>query len=112
DCGMDQGPLAAVPGSHEGELFDQYDDDGNWVGHIAERDLTRARPETAQYLCGPAGSITLHNCRTVHGSPPNKSDLGRPLLLFTYSSADAFPYTANPIRSKYDQAIIRGQRAK
>ena len=27
------------------------------------------------------------------------------------SSADAFPYTVNPIRSTRDQAIIRGQRA-
>ena len=47
----------------------------------------------------------------MHGSPKNTSDLGRPLLLYTLSSADAFPYTVNPIRSSKDQAIIRGQRA-
>ena len=25
DVGDDQGPLGAIPGSHKGELFDQYD---------------------------------------------------------------------------------------
>jgi hypothetical protein len=29
-----------------------------------------------------------------------------------YSSADAFPYTKNPLYSKYDQAIVRGKRAR
>jgi len=33
------------------------------------------------------------------------------LLLNTLSSADAFPYTVNPIRSSKDQMIIRGKRA-
>ena len=33
------------------------------------------------------------------------------LLLFTLTSADAFPYTVNPIKPKHDQTIIRGQRA-
>ena len=28
------------------------------------------------------------------------------------TSADAMPYTVNPIRSKYDQTIIRGKPAK
>ena len=34
---------------------------------------------------GPAGTITVHNCRTVHGSAPNRSDRARPLLLQTYA---------------------------
>jgi len=63
-------------------------------------------------LPGPAGSLTLHNCRTLHYSAKNVSDLGRPLLLNTLSSADAFPYTVNPIRSSKDQTIIRGKRAE
>jgi ectoine hydroxylase-related dioxygenase (phytanoyl-CoA dioxygenase family) len=63
-------------------------------------------------LPGPAGSLTLHNCRTLHYSAKNRSDLGRPLLLYTLSSADAFPYTVNPIRSTRDQSIIRGKRAQ
>ena len=62
----------------------------------------RSTLDKAVYLTGPAGSLTLHNCRTIHGSPRNDSDLGRPLLLYTLTSADAFPYTAEP-----DQAGAR-----
>jgi len=66
----------------------------------------------AVYLAGPAGSITIHNCRTVHGSKPNRSDQGRPLLLNVYSSGDAFPYTVNPLKSRYDGAMVRGERPR
>jgi ectoine hydroxylase-related dioxygenase (phytanoyl-CoA dioxygenase family) len=112
DCGMEQGPLGVIPKSHlRDALYTQYDDHGNWIGCLSERDVDTLDVASAQYLTGPAGSLTLHNCRTVHGSPKNTSDMGRPLLLYTLSSADAFPYTVNPIRSKYDQTIIRGQRA-
>ena len=52
-----------------------------------------------KYLMGQAGSITIHNCRTVHSSPPSKSKYPRPLLLNCYSSTDAKPYTANPQKS-------------
>jgi ectoine hydroxylase len=112
DCGMDQGPLGVIPKSHLREpLYTQYDSAGRWVGCLSEADVATLPLEKAVYLTGPAGSLTLHNCRTVHGSPRNGSDIGRPLLLYTLTSADAFPYTVNPIRSSRDQAIIRGRRA-
>ncbi len=112
DCGMDQGPLGVLPGSHEWEpLVPQYDADGRWIGCLPEDALARTDTSKVRYLTGPAGSLTLHNCRMLHSSPRNESDLGRPLLLYTLSSADAFPYTVNPIRSKYDQAILRGKPA-
>ena len=37
---------------------------------------------------------------------------GRPLLLNAYSSADAFTYTANAIKSPHDGDIVRGQAAR
>jgi ectoine hydroxylase-related dioxygenase (phytanoyl-CoA dioxygenase family) len=113
DCGMDQGPLGVLPGSHLIDpMYSQYDEHGEWIGCLTPADLAKLDLSKAAFLPGPAGSITIHNCRTLHYSAKNRSDLGRPLLLFAYSSADAFPYTVNPIRSKYDQAIIRGQRAQ
>lgn len=112
DCAMDQGPVGMIPRSHLIEpLFTQYDRDGKWVGCLPPEDAAKVDIASAKYLVGPAGSLTLHNCRTIHGSPKNTSDLGRPLLLYTLSSADAFPYTVNPIRSSKDQMIIRGKRA-
>ncbi|CAN0457553.1 unnamed protein product, partial [Phaeothamnion confervicola] len=112
DCGMEQGPLGVIPQSHKIEpMPTQYDASGKWVGCLSEADVARLDTARAVYLTGPAGSLTLHNCRTIHGSPRNDSDLGRPLLLYTLTSADAFPYTGNPIKSGYDQSIIRGKAA-
>lgn len=112
DCGMDNGPLAVLPRSHEIEpMPSQYGPDGKWTGCLNADDVAKVDPKKVVYLTGPAGSLTLHNCRMWHASPKNLSDTGRPLLLYTLTSADAFPYTVNPIRSKYDQAILRGQAA-
>ena len=112
DCGMDNGPLGVLPRSHEIEpMLSQFDKQGRWTGCLREEDVAKLDLSKAVYLTGPAGSLTLHNCRTLHASPRNLSDTGRPLLLFTLTSADAFPYTVNPIKPKHDQTIIRGQRA-
>ena len=112
DCGPDQGPLGVVPGSHAGELFSQYNERGEWVGCLGAEDVGRLPIDTAEYLTGPAGSVTVHHCRAVHGSRPNLSDLGRPLLLNVFSSADAFPYTANPLPSRQAGRIVRGSPAR
>ena len=112
DVGPDQGPLGVIPGTHENELFNQYNDKDQWVGHISDRDLATLPLDGAEYLMGPAGSVTAHNCRVVHGSKPNRSDLGRPLLLNVYSSADAFTYTNNPLPSRYEGEIVRGRPAR
>ena len=112
DCGEEQGPLAVIPGSHETEVFNHYAADGSWAGFIRDEDLPRVAVDKARLLCGPAGSVTLHNYRTVHGSEPNRSDLGRPLLLNVMSAADAFPYTYNPLKTRYYQQVIRGEPAR
>jgi ectoine hydroxylase len=112
DCGPEQGPLAVLPGSHEHPLYDQYNEQGEWVGCLNAKDSAAIDMARAVYLDGPAGSVTIHNCRTLHYSKANYSDIPRPLLLNVYSSADAFPYTHNPLYSKYDQAIIRGRPAR
>jgi hypothetical protein len=113
DCGMDQGPLQVLPKSHLIEpMLTQYDEEGRWTGCLRASDVAKLDLSKAVPLPGPAGSLTIHNCRMLHYSARNLSDLGRPLLLYALSSADAFPYTVNPIRSTKDQAIIRGQRAR
>ena len=111
DVGPEQGPVRTVPGSHKGEVFRHYTDDGIWAACIQERDLENLRVEEALPLMGPAGSITVHNCRTVHGSDPNRSDRGRPLLVNVFTAADAFPYTTLPQRSTNTGTIVRGEAA-
>ena len=49
---------------------------------------------TAVALTGPAGSITIHHARTVHGSATNTSGKPRRLLLHQYRAADAWPLMA------------------
>ncbi len=113
DCTDDQGPLGVIAQSNQGPLFDQYSEDGEWVGGLSDDDVGRLDLSKETYLPGPAGSITIHNCRTVHGSRKNQSERPRPLLLNAYAAADAMPYTVNPAASsKYDQHIICGSPAR
>jgi len=112
DCGPEQGPLGVLPGSHMGPIYNQYNARDQWVGCLSDDDVAGLDLSRAEYLTGPAGSITIHHCRTVHGSKPNLSDTGRPLLLQTLSSADAFPFTHNPLTTRYYGQCIRGKPAR
>ena len=112
DCDDEQGPLGVIGGSHKGRLFDQYNAQGQWVGCLSDEDVARLDMSRAAYLPGPAGSITIHNCRAVHGSKVNHSARPRPLLLNAYAAADAMTYTFNPAVSRYDQKIVRGKAAR
>lgn len=109
DTDMENGPLAILPGSHEGPLYDQYDADGNWTGRLGEADAASIDMSKVDYLMGPAGSITIHNCRALHYSPSSKSPTPRPLLLNCYSSADAKAYTPHPDPSAHAYEIVRGE---
>lgn len=112
DVGPDDGPLMALAGSHDGPLYDQYDEAGNWQGCLRPEDAARLDLGKARTMTGPAGTITIHNCRTVHGSPPSKRADGRPLLLNAYTSADAFPYTAHPTPTANTLSLVRGRPAR
>ena len=112
DVASDMAPMGVLPGSHDGPLYDLYDTNGQWTGNIRDEDLPKLNVEQAEYLGGPAGSITVHNCRSVHGSPPNLSAHPRPLLLCAYSAADALPITNLTRGGKYAEAQVAGQPAR
>jgi ectoine hydroxylase-related dioxygenase (phytanoyl-CoA dioxygenase family) len=111
DVEENMGNVGFVPGSHLEEIYDQYDGE-DWVGCLGDVDVERAQVGRAIYPTGRAGSITVHNCRTVHGSAPNSSDVGRPLLLQTYAAADAFTYTDLVAKSPHGDMLIRGKTAR
>jgi len=90
DVDRDMGAMGVVPKSHTGELFNLYSGD-QWAGSIQPEDLERSGYADAVWLTGSAGSATVHNCCSVHGSPPNNSDRVRPLLLQTYSASNSYP---------------------
>ncbi|MEL0111158.1 MAG: phytanoyl-CoA dioxygenase family protein [Rickettsiales bacterium] len=112
DTDMSNGPLAILPDSHEGPLYDQYGTDGEWMGCLNDRDSASIDATKADYLMGPAGSITIHNCRSLHYSPSSSSPDPRPLLLNCYTSADAKPYTPHPDPSSHTYEVVRGQPAR
>ncbi len=109
DTDMTNGPLAVKPGSHDRPLFDQYDKDGNWTGMLSDEDAASIDLGDVEYLTGAAGSITIHNARTLHFSPSSKAPTPRPLLLNCYSSADAKAYTPHPDPSVHAYEVVRGE---
>ena len=112
DVTLDEGPLACVPGSHKGEIYSEYHSDRTWSGHLSAEDAERAGVSGAVDVTGPAGTIIAINCRTIHGSMDNKTNRVRPLLLFCYSSADAFTWTVHPAPTEKFGEIVRGSAAR
>jgi len=112
DTDMSNGPLAVLDGSHHDDLYDQYDAQGNWTGMLSDADAARIDAGRVRYLTGPAGSITVHNARTLHHSPSSKSPRPRPLLLNCYTAADAKPYTAHPQPTRNTYKVVRGEAVR
>ena len=111
DVDDEMGPMGVVPGSHRGELFDLTTSDGRWTGSIRDDAIERAGVDGAEFLRGPAGSVTVHNCCAVHGSAPNRSPRMRPLLLQTYSRADSYPLLGvgtNGKSGRLAHRVVRG----
>jgi ectoine hydroxylase-related dioxygenase (phytanoyl-CoA dioxygenase family) len=112
DVPAEQGPLTCVPGSHQGPIFVHRNDSGNWTGAIQERDMLTVDRSRAEDLTGAAGTVIAINCRTVHASRANMTGRVRPVALFVYSSADAFPWTAAPTPTSHTGDNVRGRVAE
>ena len=89
DVTDEMAPMGVIPSSHKRALFDLVDDNGQWTGAVSDKDLKTLYLDRAEWLKGPAGSVTVHSCRMVLGSAPNSSPQMRPLLLHTFSAGDA-----------------------
>ena len=112
DVDDEMGPMGVLPGSHTGQLYDQYGPDGTWAGAMNDADVAGLDLDAMAWLAGPAGSVTVHNCCIVHGSVPNRSPRPRPLLLQTYSAVDSYPVAgigANGVTGRHSGTIIGGE---
>ena len=112
DVDDEMGPMGIVPGSHRGEIFNHYNERDQWVGALDDKDVARVPTETAHWLKGPAGSVTVHHSRAVHGSVPNSSPRPRPLLINAFSSADALQITSHPFPGPKVGTVVRGKAAR
>jgi ectoine hydroxylase-related dioxygenase (phytanoyl-CoA dioxygenase family) len=89
DMGDENGPLKVFPGSHKGPILDHHSG-GVFAGAI-DLDAAGLDQSNAATLTGPAGSISIHHGRIVHGSALNRSARDRRLLFYEMMAADAFP---------------------
>jgi ectoine hydroxylase-related dioxygenase (phytanoyl-CoA dioxygenase family) len=89
DMGSENGPLMVYPGSHTGPVYDHHVD-GVFAGAFLP-EAVGLNPADAVELKGPAGSISIHHGRIVHGSALNRSDKPRRILFYEMMAADAFP---------------------
>ena len=105
------GPLVVLPGSHNGPLYEHYDESRNWIGEIPPKEAQALNVSHAVAVPGPRGSITVHHSRAVHGSRPSSSPNTRPLLINAYAAADAYPYTDGGSTSHNYRTLVRGAPA-
>ena len=89
DMGPENGPLMIFPGSHKGPTFDHHAE-GVFVGAV-DLAANGLDPANATMLTGPAGSISIHHGRVLHGSSLNTSSRDRRILFYEMMAADSFP---------------------
>ncbi len=106
----ENGPLMVFPGTHRGPLHDHHAD-GVFVGAMDLEDCGLDLADAVE-LTGPAGSISIHHARIVHGSALNTSDRDRRLLFYEMMAADAFPVMGSMTTFKsledYDSRMLCG----
>lgn len=96
DMGVENGPLQVFPGSHKGPVYDHHVD-GVFAGAILP-EAHGLNIDNAVPLMGPAGSLTIHHGRALHGSALNRSDRSRRILFYEMMAADAFPIMGSMTR--------------
>ena len=108
DVDEENGPLKVVPGSHRGALHSLWHG-GLFTGSVSPDVAEGCR--TKSVVCtGAAGSVCLMHTRLLHGSAANRSSRARTLFITVNTAEDAVPYAANPMPTKYEGLILRGER--
>ncbi|MCY3859538.1 MAG: phytanoyl-CoA dioxygenase family protein [Gammaproteobacteria bacterium] len=107
DMGADNGPLLVLPGSHKGPIHNHHSQ-GLFCGAIdVERESLDV--SAARELHAPAGSITVHHARLVHGSAVNRSTRARRILFYVYAACDAWPLMGISDLDEFDGMIMHGE---
>ncbi|MBP0579674.1 phytanoyl-CoA dioxygenase family protein [Labrys sp. LIt4] len=89
DVEEESGPLLVIPGTHKGPVLSHFVN-GVFAGAIDPSDPLFEKDKIVT-LTGKAGSMTVHHCRTLHGSAPNVSNRARLICFYEMCAADAWP---------------------
>jgi phytanoyl-CoA hydroxylase len=106
DCAMENGPLLLMPGTHRGPVYDHHAD-GVFCGAM-DPEATDLNFAAAAPAIAPAGSMSFHHVRLVHGSAQNTSNLPRQLLLYEFAAADAWPLLGVANWDEFNSRIVAG----
>ncbi|MEM7042916.1 MAG: phytanoyl-CoA dioxygenase family protein [Pseudomonadota bacterium] len=104
----ENGPLEVAPGTHRGPLHGLWHD-GRFTGAVIDEVAATSKAQ-ARLCTGSAGSVCLMHTRLLHGSTANRSDRPRTLHISVYSAEDAVPLVPNPVPTRFEGEIIRGER--
>jgi phytanoyl-CoA hydroxylase len=94
-----------IPGTHQGPVRNHWEGH-RFVGSVTDEDFDPTDGAVPIEL--PAGGVSMHHVRAVHGSASNVSTTPRRLLLFTYAAADAWPLSGIPDMAAFDAQIVHG----
>ena len=103
----ENGPLEVAPRTHRGPIHGLWHD-GRFTGAVD--DVVAVESKANATLCtGPAGSVCLMHTRLLHGSTANRSNHPRTLHISVYSAEDAVPLVPNPVPTRFEGEIVRGE---
>lgn len=110
--GEENGPLMVFPGTHKGPVYDHHHN-GCFVGAM-DLEASGLDMKDAVPLTGPAGSITIHHARIVHGSALNRSTRDRRIIFYEMMAADAFPIVGGRGKwvglEEFDERLLCGEK--
>lgn len=111
DVGEENGPLMVFPGTHRGPVHDHHS--GGYFAGTMSLDAAGLEPRDAVRVMAPAGSISIHHVRIVHGSDLNRSSRDRAVLFYEIAAADAFPIAGSmgtfPSLAEFDARMLCGR---
>ena len=108
DVDESNGPLIAGLGSHKGGLAGLWHD-GTFTGVASEADSAVWARDAGTFTM-KAGAVCLMHTRAGHSSGPNLGTRPRRLFIAVYSAEDAIPLSPNPLPSKHEGLMVRGER--
>ena len=109
DTDVANGCLQVVPGSHR-EKLTHYQGE-KFTGEIPAT-MIPAIERGAVPVPGRAGDVLLIDTWMVHGSPANRTDTPRRMLICDYTAADAFPLTRMSVPTVHAGRIVHGHATR
>lgn len=103
---QDNGPLQVISGSHQGPIYDHWQD-GRFTGKV-EAEIEAQQCQNYESCIGPAGSVCFMHTRLLHVSGANLTALPRYLYIAVYAAEDAMPLSDNPLPSEHEGHLVYG----